>query len=220
MVKRSVLKITAVFALLLVSFAAPVVAQQVPYFVLGPSTATTASPAAVKRTVLTRSEFEAKKAEFRQQLAALKDTRRQTILQNLADKMNRVNKQRVEHWRKVLARLQEVLAKIQAKGTALKSSGKDTSSLDAAIASASAQLTAATAAVDSQAGREYIINIATGSGLKANAGQAISGEQADLQGVLKIINDARKAVYHAVRILAQLTGEKLGNEASPSGQNL
>lgn len=165
------------------------------------------------------AEINRRKEEFRLNLAKIKDQRKVEILNRLNEKFARVNKNRTDHWKKVLTRLNEFLGKIKNRRDVLKNSGKDTSSVDVAINNAQLKLDEASVAVNNQADKEYIMIIASASGLKSSAGSVISAETADLRVVQRSIDAAKKAVKDALVALMKHGGDKLNN-ASPSAQNV
>lgn len=161
-----------------------------------------------------RDEFKASasaiRQHFQEELKIVKDQRKKLILEKLGDKMNQVNTNRVNHWQQVLTRLKDVLNRI-------KATNKHNTELDAAIVTADAKIAAAQAAVNAQSTKTYTIEIASGSALKSSAGGAISAEQHDLQGVLKLINDAKQSVFKALMLLKRSFGGPLPKTASGSG---
>lgn len=140
-----------------------------------------------------RASTSALKKQFKLETRKIRDEKKQLIAEKFVEKMNRVNQKRVEHWRKVLARLIEILALISSKLGASNSS----------VQIATEKLATAQAAVDAQEGKVYDMNIGTESALKSNAGQAMASEQSDLRTVLNLVNEARKAVHDALRVLKQ-----------------
>lgn len=140
-----------------------------------------------------KASVSAIKEQFKLKIQTIKDEVKQQIVEKFAEKMNRVSQKRVEHWNRILARLSEILAFISGK------LGADNPS----VVIATEKLALAQAAVDAQEGKVYVINIGTESALKSNAGQAMSEEQQDLQTISKLVNDARKAVHDALRVLKQ-----------------
>ena len=225
--KRTALKISLASGLLLLSSLTTVFAMEPSYFVLGDSTTsgTTrlpypnptnrpysytlyATPSSLVgpngRMELSKDEYEKRKLEYLTKLKTIRDTRKQTIVANITDKMTLVNKRRTDFWKEVLSKLSAVLARAKNKVNELKNGGKDTANIDSAIAAADSAIAAAQAAVDAQAGKAYTINITTESLLKTNVGQAISGEEADLKAVRQSIEAAYKAVSGVIKLLKQL----------------
>ena len=155
-----------------------------------------------------KASASATRQQFKERLQTIKNDAKRQIIEKLTEKMNRVNSRRVDHWRKILARLTDILDRI-------KATDKHSSELDAAVSQAEVKLASASAAVEAQSTREYTVNIASESALKINAGKAISAEQHDFQSVLKQINDAKQSVHKALMLLKRTFGGPLRNEASP-----
>lgn len=138
-----------------------------------------------------KASISALKKQFKLEIRKIRDEKKQLIAEKFVEKMNRVNQKRVEHWRKVLARLTEILALISSKlGTG-----------NSSVQIAAEKLATAQAAVDAQALKEYSLEVSSESALKSNAGQAMASEQSDLRTVLNLVNEARKAVHDALRVL-------------------
>jgi len=60
--------------------------------------------------------------------------------------------------------------------------------------------------VNTQAEKEYVLEINEETALKPDVGKTISGLQNDLQTVMKSIMTAKRAVMDAARALAQVLG--------------
>lgn len=233
--RKSVLGFILVFAVPLVFSAIPSLALEPAYFVLGDSTPSAtvtkppypptnaalysatglASPGA--RLEIRKDEYERRRLELKAKIETIKDQRKKTIINNLSEKMALVNQRRTTFWKNVLTKLSQILARAKTKTSELKAAGKDTSAVDAAIVSADTAIKNAQAAIDAQAGKSYLFNFTTEAALKTNIGQAISGEQADLQSVKKSVDEAHKAVSYVIRLLKQLIGMGVPPLATPSG---
>lgn len=163
------------------------------------------------------ADLEAKKAALKLKISAIKDLRKQQVASKVADKMQRINLNRTDHWKLMLEKLAALLKKIEAKRDELKTSGNDTAELDKAIDTANLKLDIAAAAVASQSGKIYTFNVSSVSALRQNIGTAISGEQKDLRQILFLVNDAKKSVHDALNILKRLFGSSLPKIATQSG---
>lgn len=145
-----------------------------------------------------KASFSALKEQYKTELLKIRNEKKRVIVEKFTEKMNQVSQRRVEHWNKILARLNEILTKID--------SINHGPLVDEKIDIAKAKLATAQAAVDAQANKTYTVTIASESGLKSNAGEAMKSEQSDLRQIVFLINDAKKSVHDALRALKQEHG--------------
>lgn len=142
-------------------------------------------------------------ANAQSKLYTIKDERKRVIASNLAEKMTLVNKKRTDFWNNVLAKLTQILTRTITKSAELKASGRDTTAVDAAIVNADTAIKNAQTAVDSQRTKTYPLSFTSESTLKIGIGKTISSEQADLQSVKKLVDEAHKAVSSVIKLLKQ-----------------
>lgn len=144
---------------------------------------------------------------FKEKLAKIKDERKQKVVENIDEGIANRNQKWVEQWNNVLGRLRELVTKIETNAQKLKTDGKDVSSVEAKVVSANSAIEAAQAAVDSQSGKTYVINISS----EDNLGQAVSSVvqqfKSDVQVVIGTITAARTAVKDAFGALRSLHTE-------------
>ncbi len=157
------------------------------------------------------------RADLKTNLLKIRDEKKKEIVEKLGEKVIKINSTRVDHFENILDKLKEILARIDSKSSDLKSSGKDTTELDAAIAKASADLDLASSIVSSQSAKTYTINISTSSALRRDTGKLISGMQSDLRTTMSIVNTAKKSVHTALMVLKRSFGGSLPKTATPSG---
>lgn len=129
---------------------------------------------------------------FQEKLSQLQDERKREIVEKLDTHFARVNKKATDHFMAILDKLDDLLDRIESKSA-------DTNT--AAITEAQTAITDARAAVTTQAEKEYVITISTEGALRMDVGKVVSGLQADLQAVRKLVTDAKQAVMQAARSL-------------------
>lgn len=162
-----------------------------------------------------KEEFKQKREEFKLKLQAIRDEKKQAVVERIDAKIATVNANRTARMSEAISRMRSVLEKIQEKGDAAKTEDKDTTTLDAAIATSETALENAQIAVDAQADKEYIVTIESDTTLKSTVGKTVKQLQQDLQDTHKLVVDAKQAVMNARKELAKLRGEKT-EMSSPS----
>lgn len=150
-----------------------------------------------------RSTMKAKREEFKQRLQTIRDEKKKAVVERLDNKLSQVNEKRTNRMLEYLERLSPILTKIKERTSFAKSSGKDTTAVDTAIASAEATLTNAQNAATTQAEKEYVITIDSQT-LRNTVGKTTSQLQSDLQIVHKAVVDAKQKVIAAARELAKV----------------
>jgi hypothetical protein len=151
--------------------------------------------------------FKKERDAFKARLAIIKDTAKQTKLQNLDTLLSQVNTNRTTAMTNHLNQMDQILAKISAGLTTLSTGGTDVTQAQSAVDAAATAISVAKAAVAAQAGKEYVIGITSENNLGNDVGRTRSQLASDLQAVEATITQARKAVAAAIRAYAQLKGE-------------
>lgn len=148
--------------------------------------------------------------EYRTRLQALKDQRKQVVVDNLNKRICTLNQTRTKVLLGHLERMSKILDRVETRAGVAKENGKDISEVESAVATAREKIRLATDAVNAQSSRECVINL-TGSeetaGTEVRA--AINQLQTELRSVHQKIKEARQAVATAIRQLAQVLGEKV-----------
>lgn len=160
----------------------------------------------------TKAEFEAKREAYREKFTTLRDEKKKDILENLAQRITKINAERIERMTAHVAKMNEILQRIVAKAAEEKDKGRDTASVDSAVSAAQSAIVAAQDAVAIQAGKEYIVAITSETNLKNDVGLVKRTLESDMKAVHEKIVAARKAVSSAIRVLATLRGETVPEE--------
>lgn len=150
--------------------------------------------------------------EFQTKLAALKDERKKTLVTKLDARLNEINKNHTGIMSATLSRLEETLAKLQARLETANSTGKDTTAVQASLTKATSIIASARSAIISQAAKSYTMNITTETGLKSAYGITRSALAKDLTTTHRTVISAKKAVLAVITTLAQVTGETIIKE--------
>ncbi len=155
-----------------------------------------------------RQEMELARQNFRNQIELIKDARKKLIVENINDHIATANATLTTKMTKALTNLSTILQKLQEKSAALKTSGKDTGALDAAIAAAQTAITNAQNAVDTQSQKVYTATLPTNeNGLKIPVAQMYSSFRQDILTVYQAVLSAKEAVGKAISELRKISGE-------------
>ena len=157
----------------------------------------------------------ARKEDRMASIAAFRDQKKQAVLERIEEKLNQINERRTNHFLKVLERLREILAKIQSRSDRAEANGKNVASVDTAIAAAEAAIDTAEAAANTQADKVYDVTVNDETAAHSDVGAAMKQLQEDLRAVWQVVQDARKAVFAALRALVAIAGND-GGTATPS----
>lgn len=157
-----------------------------------------------------KADFQKRKedamTEFKANLQKIKDTRKQTVVTNVNDRIGNRNTLWVSHWNEVTKRLTTILDKIQTRSTEAAASGKDVTSVTTAITAARSAISAAQAAIDTQSTKTYTIAISSETTLGSDVKATISAFQTDVKNVISLLNTARRAVETAFQAIKTVIG--------------
>lgn len=157
-----------------------------------------------------RARLASKAATLRGRLAQFKDQRKAKIVERINTVLNRINEKITSAMDKHVDKMSELLDKLEDRVAKKGQEGKDTTAADTAIASASAKIASASAAIDAQKLKDYTITISSESAARADAKAARDKLHSDLAALRRIIIDAKQSVAAAIRTAAT-TLEGIGN---------
>ena len=153
-----------------------------------------------------RQRMASRAAELRERLALFKDKKKAATAERINSVFSLINEKRTEAMRRHLERMSELLDKLQERVDKKITEGKDGATANNAIASASAAIASASTAVDAQALKGYTIKVSSESAVRADAKVTRDALHTDLQGVRKLVIDAKQAVANAIRTAATSLG--------------
>ncbi len=153
----------------------------------------------------TRKDTASREANLKLKLDKFKDQKKATIVQRVSDNLNRINQTRVDSANKFLANATRILDRLQERVTQ-RSSGKDASAANSAIANARSTIASASAAVTLQSSIDYTVTIASESGAKADTKTVRDKFHSDWLNVRKSLIEVKQAVADAVRVSATTLG--------------
>ncbi|MEK7610863.1 MAG: hypothetical protein AAB486_00625 [Patescibacteria group bacterium] len=158
-------------------------------------------------------KFKLKRDDFKAKVEKIKDEKKKSLAEKVDAKITEINTKRTKEMSSYIERMKTLLGKIQVKADEIKSSGKDTTTVDTAIKTAQTAIDKAAAAVTSQAGKQYVATIGNETTLKANFGQVAKQLEMDLKAVRQLLIEAKKAVADSAKALGQVRG---GQDGTPS----
>lgn len=153
--------------------------------------------------------FQDHKAAFQQELSRIKDTRKQGIVDKINTDCQNVNQKRTDAMTAMLAKLSTILTNVSNRSASAAASGKDTTNVDTAVATAQSAIADAQTLVAAQAGAICTITITSDATVKTDVNHGISTLQQALSSIYQKVLLARKAVSDAIHALALVTGENL-----------
>lgn len=151
-----------------------------------------------------KTNLQEKRAEFKEKLEQLKDSRKKVLAQRADEKLAKVNKNSTERMSLAIGKLETLLEKFASRAATLKSEGKDTAEVDAAVVVARDAIADAKEAVATQAGKEYAADLSDETALKNNFGQTMSELRKDLNTTHEKVLLAKQKVMDVARALAKL----------------
>ncbi len=163
-----------------------------------------------------QAEFRVKQEAFKEKLAQIKDERKKALVEKLSERCQEINKKRTDTMTAMLTKFSTILENITNRAATAKTNGKDTTSVDTAVASAQTAITSAQTAVAAQAAGECVITINSESTLRTDVGAAISSLEKDMKVAYDAVLAARKAVGNAVKALGLVLGESLTAKVTPT----
>lgn len=163
-----------------------------------------------------KTQLQTKATELKQKLQIIKDTTKQTIVENINTQIAELNDRTLAHYSDVLDKLDTAVDKITARAKTDSDEGLDITSVTSALTDATTAITAARKAIQTQTGKTYTIKITTESNLRIDVGATRQALHADLVKVRDLVIAARVAVHKATVTLAQLHGIILEPLPSPS----
>lgn len=155
----------------------------------------------------TRELIQQQKNNFREKMAAIKDTRKKALVEKISSNIAVQNTRFTTKLTNALTRMSDALTSMKNKSAALKISGKNTTSLDTAIAAAEAVIANAKTQVAAQAEKAYTAEIADDATLKNVIGQMFQQFRKDIQATHQLVISAKNAVIAAAKELSKIDGE-------------
>lgn len=157
-----------------------------------------------------RVRLQQEREDFKQKVAQIRDQNRQRLVTNIDERIQTVNKKWTDHWSTALDRLDTILGKIE---TRLQNYGGDTSEIDSAITDAKDAIATARDAVDTQAQKDYVLQITDESTLGSGMRTLISQFHDDLKTTRETVSTAWQAVHDVFVAVMRVTNQGNTNES-------
>lgn len=145
-----------------------------------------------------------KRKQFQDKITAIKDGAKKAIVERLDDKFTALNLRQTTRMKERLDRLASVVSRLQDRIAQLKANGQDTTSAETAIAEAQKAIEISMIAVDAQASKEYVPQIASESTLGQTVGITSQQLKTDLTATHKTVITAHQAVVKAHQSIVAL----------------
>lgn len=154
------------------------------------------------------------RAQFKTQIMQIRDERKRTIVGNIDDRVATANANLTNKMTQTLTRFTNILTMLTIQSTTFKGQGKDTTALDAAIASAQTAITTAQNAVTTQETKTYSANVTDESTLRTTIGGMVSGFRTDIMTVYQTMIDAKQKVANAWAEAEKLKGNNTATQSA------
>ena len=207
MIKKYLLVISAMLALAL-----PVSAYE-------QTASTTLREKMQERMDQAHQRMETRKEELKDKLAAIRDQRKAQIAERVQTNLSKLNERMVNHFTKLLDKLEEILERIQKRADKAAERGLDVSAVNAAIEKAHDAIADARAAITGQADNTYPVEATDDEHLRADVAKARKALNDDLKKVFRAVKAAREAVHAAATALAHIPRGDHKTASSTSSEN-
>jgi hypothetical protein len=157
-----------------------------------------------ERKRLAQQKNSVAREQFSRSVASITNEAKKNAVERINTALQTINEKKTNAWVNVLDRLSAILDRIKTKLVDLETDGVDTSSAMALVTSAENALASAIVAVETQAGKTYILEIEDEQTLGQVVRPVVQQFKTDLRTTLSSIQSARDAVRQAARGLAQV----------------
>lgn len=175
------------------------------------NTVVTTSPTPAKTTL--RADIQAAKAAFQEKVSAIKDARKQALIEKIDTTLANNNTERTTRMQQSLATLAAILDRV---GTRAASLSTPHDNITNAITTARNDITSAQTAVTTQAGKTYTMQITTDDTLRQAAQATIQQFRTDITATHQAVVSAQQAVLQAIHLLMQSESATLTPTALPT----
>lgn len=147
-----------------------------------------------------KEEMKIARDDFKLKLQSISDTRKKNVVERIDTRLNNANQKHTDKMAKNLDTLSSILERVSTKAATLKSEGKDTTAVDAAIVNAQTAITTAQTAVTAQAGKDYILTITDETTLGQTISPVVTQFRTDITAAHQTVIAARLAVTEAAKV--------------------
>lgn len=172
----------------------------------------------VQRREEIKARIASKAADLKTRLEQFKDQKKAQSAERISNTLNKINKIRTDQMLKHLNLMSTILDKLEARVNQGKPDIKDPTKAKDAIASARGTIASASAAVATQAEKDYTLTATSEAKIKTEAKIMRDKLHTDLQAARKLVISAKQAVANAIRVAKSGKLEIPGKEATESGE--
>lgn len=143
-----------------------------------------------------------RREQFDEQLQTISDAQVVSVVQRLDDNFISINNSTTDRWTTALEQMSDMVDRAGSQAADLEESGMSTVALTSAISRAKTALTTAQAAVSTQAGKSYIVNITTEAALPASVRTMALQFGSDIRNTYASVSLAKQSVVQVMQALA------------------
>lgn len=170
------------------------------------------------RVTVMKERAATKEAALKVRLETFKDRKKAEATDRLNQNLTSLNKKVTEQMLKYLDRMRAILTKLEARVNSAKPDVKDVSTAKEAIADAGAVINSATAAVSSQAEKDYTITVSSETKVKGDIQKVRVELHTDLKTIRQMVVDAKQALANAIRVAKSGKQDLPVKEGTPGGR--
>ncbi len=152
----------------------------------------------------TREQITIKRQEFKTRALEIRDKNKQEIVKRIDNRITTLNKKHTERFTKLLDKLSSILDRIEVKSTELENEEVNVSEVDVLVQIARDAIEVAQNEVESQASKDYVIELDS----ESNLGQVVSAAFNEFKDDMAVVRDsvkvARDAVHEAAIAIKEL----------------
>ena len=134
-----------------------------------------------------------KKQEFKEKLVEVRSEKKREIVTKIDQNIEEMNQKWVDRWIVVLDRLEEILVKLEARS--------QEEEVVAKIADARTKIATARVSVNTQAGKIYVIELTSQTGVGLDVKKTINQFHNDIKNTKELVMEARQAVVEVVKLV-------------------
>jgi Mg2+ and Co2+ transporter CorA len=149
------------------------------------------------------------RSEFRTRLSTIRDEKKKAIVDRTDKRIVEINLSRTNIMTRHIAKIEEVLNKIETRAIEVEKRGKDIGAVRAAIVTSRTAIASAKSAIAAQIAKTYTIDVTTEDKLGPAVSSPRTAFAKDLQAAHQSVVTARKSVRDVLKALAKVVGEKL-----------
>jgi len=162
-----------------------------------------------------RQKIASRAATLKDKLAVFKDKRKASAVERISTNLTNVNQRRTSQMMQHVDTLTGILTKAEERVVTAQGAGNDVLAISAELGLSKTALANAKLAVDVQSKKTYEIQVASESGIRADAKESRDMLHADLKATHGLVKEARRALINALVKLGQaIGGETPSNESN------